>query len=60
MAATTFKILLFMKRRPDITVEAFRDYYENSHAPLCAKYSAGMSIRAHIPRPGRRARWTSM
>jgi len=54
MAATTFKILLFMKRRPDITVEAFRDYYENSHAPLCAKYSAGVSryIRRYVdPRP---------
>lgn len=54
MTDTTFKILLFMKRRPDITLEAFRDYYENSHAPLCAKYSVGVRryVRRYIdPRP---------
>lgn len=54
MTETTFKILLFMKRRADITVEAFRDYYENSHAPLCARYSAGVNryIRRYVdPRP---------
>ena len=48
------KILLFMKRRPGMSVEAFRDYYENSHAPLCAKYSSGMDryIRRYIdPQP---------
>ncbi|HEX7872373.1 MAG TPA: EthD domain-containing protein [Sphingobium sp.] len=43
MAGTIYKILLFMKRRPDITVETFRDYYENHHAPLAAKYSQGIS-----------------
>jgi hypothetical protein len=41
-AATYYKILLFMKRRPDMTVEAFRDYYENHHVPLCLKSAAGM------------------
>lgn len=50
MAGETFKILLFMKRRPDITVEAFRDYYETRHAPLAEKYSRGVSryIRRYI------------
>jgi len=43
MADNTFKILLFMKRRPGMTYEAFRDYYENHHAPLCAKYASGVS-----------------
>ena len=50
----TYKILLFMRRRPDISVEAFRDYYENRHAPLCKQYSSGMKryIRRYIePQP---------
>jgi hypothetical protein len=38
MAAQTYKILLFLKRRPGMTVEEFRDYYENHHAPFCKKY----------------------
>ena len=42
MSQNYYKILLFMKRRPDISVEDFRDYYENHHAPLCQKYSSGM------------------
>ncbi len=42
MTGTTFKILLFMKRRPDISVEAFRDYYETRHVPLCERYSQGV------------------
>lgn len=54
MAGTVFKILLFMKRRPDISVEAFREYYETRHAPLAEKYSSGVSryIRRYIdPQP---------
>lgn len=50
----TYKILIFMKRRPDISVEEFRDYYENQHAPLCRKYAQGMTryIRRYlVPRP---------
>ena len=43
MADNTYKILLFMKRRPGMTFEAFKDYYENHHAPLCAKYASGIS-----------------
>lgn len=44
------KILLFMKRRPDISVEAFRSYYENNHAPLCETYSTGVDryIRRYV------------
>lgn len=48
------KILLFMRRRPDISVEAFRDYYETHHAPLAAKYSRGVTryIRRYVdPQP---------
>jgi hypothetical protein len=43
MAEKNYKILLFMKRRPGMTFEAFKDYYENHHAPLCAKYASGVS-----------------
>ena len=39
---TIYKILLPMKRKPGMSVEAFRDYYENRHAPLATKYSAGI------------------
>jgi uncharacterized protein (TIGR02118 family) len=42
--AKVFKILLPMKRKPGISVEAFREYYENHHAPLAAK-SSGMLSR---------------
>jgi hypothetical protein len=42
MSETTYKILLFMKRRPEMTREAFRAYYEDHHAPLCMKYTSGV------------------
>jgi EthD domain len=42
MAEDTYKILLFMKRRPGMSFETFKDYYENHHAPLCAKYTSGV------------------
>lgn len=47
---SSYKILLLMKRRAGTTVEQFRDYYENHHVPLCAKYSSGVSryIRRYI------------
>ena len=38
-----YKILLFLKRRPGMSVADFREYYENIHAPLCLKYSRGVS-----------------
>ena len=43
MTARTFKILMFLKRRPGMSVADFRDYYENHHAKLCEKYSTGVS-----------------
>lgn len=43
MAKNYYKILLFMKRRPGMTFEAFQDYYENHHVPLCLKYTSGVS-----------------
>lgn len=49
-----WKILLFMKRRPGLSVEAFRDYYENHHVPLALKYSTAVSryVRRYLdPHP---------
>lgn len=54
MERPVYKILLLMKRRPDISVEAFRDYYENHHAPLAEKYSQGITryVRRYLdPQP---------
>lgn len=39
--AETHKILIFLKRKPGTSVEAFRDHYENRHVPLCMKYMGG-------------------
>lgn len=49
-----FKILLFMKRRPGMSVDAFRDYYENHHVPLALQSAAGITryIRRYLdPQP---------
>ena len=43
MSKTFYKILLFMKRRPGMSVEAFQEYYENRHVPLAMKYTSGVS-----------------
>lgn len=37
MADKAYKILLLMKRKPGITMEEFKDYYENHHVPLAMK-----------------------
>jgi len=50
----TYKILLFMKRRPGMGVEAFRNYYEHHHVPLALKYASGITryVRRYIePQP---------
>ena len=43
MSKTYYKILLPMKRRAGMSVEDFRDYYENRHVPLALEYSRGIS-----------------
>lgn len=51
---STYKILLFMKRKPGMSVGDFREYYESCHAPLAKKYSSGISkyIRRYLsPQP---------
>ncbi len=43
MSAPAYKILIFLKRRPGMSVEDFRRYYEEVHVPLCLKYMGGVS-----------------
>jgi len=52
--AKIHKILLFMKRKPGMSVADFRAYYENNHAPLAAQSSTNLQryIRRFIdPKP---------
>jgi hypothetical protein len=46
MADDIHKILIFLKRRPGMTVEEFRDYYETRHRPLVGHYLSGVSYYA--------------
>lgn len=41
MADTTYKLLIFLKRRADMSVAEFRSYYEERHIPLCMPYMIG-------------------
>ncbi len=57
MAEPVYKILIFLKRRPGMSVPAFREYYENTHARLCEKYAVGLKryFRRYLdplPTPG--------
>jgi hypothetical protein len=51
----TPKLLIFLKRRPGLSREDFRAYYETHHVPLCLKYMAGVRryFRRYLePAPG--------
>ena len=50
MTDKTYKILLFMKRRPGMTMDDFRDYYENHHVRFGEESSRGITryIRRYI------------
>jgi hypothetical protein len=45
-----YKILLFMKRRSDLSMDEFRAYYETQHAPLCRQGLTGVAryVRRYI------------
>jgi EthD domain len=36
------KLTFLMKRKPGMSLAAFRDYYENNHAPLASQLCPGM------------------
>ena len=42
MATRNYKLLLFLKRRPGMSMSEFQEYYENRHVPLCSKYLNGV------------------
>jgi hypothetical protein len=42
VATTYYKALIFLKRRPGMSLQEFRDYYENNHVKLCMKYMSGV------------------
>src|SRR5210317_2668704 len=51
---SVFKILLFMKRRPGMSSEDFRDYYETVHVPLALESANGLMryVRRYLePQP---------
>jgi uncharacterized protein (TIGR02118 family) len=50
MPLKTYKILLFMKRRQGMSVEAFREYYENHHVPLAMKHGGGVTLLRYVRR----------
>lgn len=39
-----------MKRKAGLSMEEFKDYYENHHVPLCQKFSGGLDqyVRRYI------------
>lgn len=47
------KLLLFMKRKPGLSLAEFRDYYEQRHVPLCMAYMAGPTryLRRFVEHP---------
>jgi len=51
---SVYKILLFMKRRPGMSSEDFRDYYETVHVPLALESANGLMryVRRYlVPQP---------
>jgi uncharacterized protein (TIGR02118 family) len=45
-----WKIVMLMKRKPGISVEKFREYYETRHAPMAEPFSVGVKryIRRYL------------
>ena len=41
MAGGIHKLLIFLKRKPGLSTEEFRSYYEEKHVPLIMPYMAG-------------------
>jgi hypothetical protein len=49
------KLLLFLKRKPGMSPDAFRAWYEDHHVPLAMRYMAGAEryVRRYLePTPG--------
>lgn len=50
MSNETYKFISFMARRPDVSVEAFRDYYETVHARIGEEISAKVGVSRYFRR----------
>ncbi len=42
MANEIFKILIFLKRKPGLSLAEFQDYYETRHSQMSLKYARGL------------------
>ena len=53
MATETYKLLLFLKRNPGMSVAEFRDYCENVHSKMGEKFSEGIAryMRRYVQPP---------
>ena len=47
---TYYKILLFMKRKPGMSMAAFRAYYEDHHVPLALRSGGGAALAKYVRR----------
>lgn len=56
MTKPIYKLVIFMSRRPDVTPEAFRDYYESTHAKMgeriASQAGACRYVRRYVERLG--------
>lgn len=42
------KMIFCLRRRPEVTPEAFREHWRNVHAPLIAKHAAALGIKRYV------------
>ena len=42
------KMIICLRRRPDLTVEAFWQHWRDIHAPLVAKHAATLGIKRYV------------
>ena len=50
MLVEIYKVFIFLKRRPGMSLEDFHTYYEERHSILCEKYMTGVTnyVRHYI------------
>ena len=42
------KMILCLRRRPELSPEAFRQHWRDSHAPIVAKHAATLGIKRYV------------
>jgi uncharacterized protein (TIGR02118 family) len=42
------KMIICLRRRPDLTPEAFREHWREIHAPLVARHAATLGIKRYV------------